>query len=453
MPALLKVACPTLALRAEGTGTPDGTNRRSTTYQGEKIMGEKEKVVLAYSGGLDTSVAVKWIQETYGMDVVALTIDMGAQKNLEGARQRALDVGAIAAEVTDARKVFVDCFCWPALQAGALYEDAYPLATALGRPLIAKLLVDTARRHGATAVAHGCTGKGNDQVRFDVGIKTLAPDMKIIAPARECYMTREEAIEYAAKHNIKIDVTKKSPYSTDENLWGRSIECGAMEDPWNEPPEDAYLWTCSPQQAPQKPRYVEIEFEKGIPVALDGEKLDGPDLIAELNRIAGAHGVGRIDHVENRLVGIKSREIYESPAATVLHVAHRALESICLTRPALRFKSLVAGQYADLVYDGLWYSAFHSDLRAYVLSSQRSVSGTARIKLNRGSAVKVGVKGPCSLYNLALATYDEGDAFDHEAALGFIELHGLPVRIQSRFQREALKEGDAELGIIPPEIS
>ncbi len=415
-------------------------------------MAEKGKVVLAYSGGLDTSVAVQWIQETYGLDVVALTIDMGAQEDLPGARQRALDVGAVAAEVADARQVFVDYFCWPALQANALYEDAYPLATALGRPLIAKLLVDTARRHGAEAVAHGCTGKGNDQVRFDVGIRTLAPDMKIIAPARECYMTREEAIDYAKKHGIAIDVTRKSPYSTDENLWGRSIECGAMEDPWNEPPEDAYRWTCDPQQAPQQPQYIELGFEKGIPVALDGEELDGPVLIDRLNAAAGRHGIGRIDLVENRLVGIKSREIYEAPAATVLHGAHNALESLCLTRPARRFKAQVASQYADLVYDGLWYSGFHQDLRAYVLSSQRSVTGEVRMKLYRGNAVKVGVKSPYSLYNRSLATYDEGDAFDHEAALGFIELHGLPSRIQSRCQHETLYGADAGARILPPEI-
>ncbi len=415
-------------------------------------MSEKGKVVLAYSGGLDTSVAVRWIQETYKLDVVTLTIDMGAQKYLENARRRALDVGAIAAEVVDARETFVNYFCWPALRAGALYEDAYPLATALGRPLIAKLLVDTAKRHGARAVAHGCTGKGNDQVRFDVGIKTLAPGMKIIAPARECYMTRDEAINYAQKHNIKIDVTKKSPYSTDENLWGRSIECGAMEDAWIEPPEDAYQWTVNPCQAPDEPQYIELEFEKGVPVALDGADMDGPSLIAKLNEIAGGHGIGRIDHVENRLVGIKSREIYEAPAAKVLYEAHKALESICLTRPAQRFKSLVAEKYADNVYDGLWYSGFHQDLTAYVHSSQRAVSGTVRMKLYRGGAVKTGVKSPYSLYNKSLATYDEGDEFDHRAADGFIELHGLPSRIQSRFQQGPLQNSEQKVQTIPPEI-
>jgi len=415
-------------------------------------MSTRGKVVLAYSGGLDTSVAVKWIQETYGLDVVALTIDMGAQEGLEEARQRALDVGAIAAEVVDAREAFVKYFCWPSLQAGAVYEDAYPLATALGRPLIAKLLVDTARRHGAEAVAHGCTGKGNDQVRFDVGIKTLAPQMRVIAPARECYMTREEAIDYAKKHGINVGVTKKSPYSTDENLWGRSIECGVLEDSWEEPPEDAYLWITAPHLAPEEPQYVEIEFENGIPIALDNEEMGGPELIAALNETAGRHGVGRIDLVENRLVGIKSREIYESPAAVVLHAAHKALESICLTRQSQRFKSLVATQFADNVYDGLWFSGFHRDLSAYVLSSQRAVNGTVRMKLYRGSAVKVGVKSPDSLYNKSLATYDEGDEFDHRAALGFIELHGLPMRTQSRFQRHSLESQELKVQILPPEI-
>ncbi len=416
-------------------------------------MSNKEKVVLAYSGGLDTSVAVKWIQETYNMDVVALTIDMGAQENLEGARKRALEVGAIAAEVVDARKVFVDYFCWPALQAGALYEDTYPLATALGRPLIAKLLVDTARRHGATAVAHGCTGKGNDQVRFDVGIKTLAPDLKIIAPARECYMTREDAIDYAQKHGINIDVTKKSPYSIDENLWGRSIECGAMEDPWNEPPEDAYLWIANPKDAPDEPCYIELTFDQGVPIAVDGQSMNGPDLVAHLNGIAGRHGIGRIDHVENRLVGIKSREIYEAPAAIVLHQAHKALESICLGRPSQRFKAMVARQYSDNVYDGLWFSALHRDLTAYVKSSQCCVKGEVRMKLYRGNAVKVGVKSPFSLYNRSLATYDEGDEFDHESALGFIELHGLPSRTQAQFQAKTLAESTLNVNIVPPEIS
>jgi argininosuccinate synthase len=415
-------------------------------------VADKGKVVLAYSGGLDTSVAVRWIQKTYDLDVITLTIDMGTQKDLEEARQRALEVGAVEALVVDASDTFVDYFVWPALQAGALYEGEYPLATALGRPLIAKLLVDTARQHDAVAIGHGCTGKGNDQVRFDVGVRTLAPDLKIIAPAREWGMTREEEIQYAREYDIPIEVTSESPYSTDENLWGRSIECGVLEDPWAEPPEDAYEWTVDPREAPEEPREVVIEFEKGVPVALDGDELEGKELIARLNTIAGEHGVGRIDHVENRLVGIKSREIYEAPAAITLYKAHRALEGLTMTRPALRFKEQVAQQYADLIYDGLWFSAFHQDLLAYVLSSQRTVTGSVRIRLHKGQATKVGVKSPLSLYDRSLATYDEGDEFQHEAAVGFIALHGLPTQVQARRQLSALAPGQVQARIMPPEL-
>ena len=415
-------------------------------------MAQRDKVVLAYSGGLDTSVAIKWIQDTYDLDVVTLTVDMGAQKDLRAASERARRLGAVEALCFDARDIFVEYFVWPALQAGALYEGVYPLATALGRPLIAKLLVDTARQHGATAVAHGCTGKGNDQVRFDVGIKTLADELKIIAPAREWGMTREEEIDYAQKHGLEIDVTKKSPYSTDENLWGRSVECGELEDPWAAPPEGAYSWTVNPVDAPAEPEEVEIEFQHGIPVALDGAEMAGPDLIAELNKRAGRHGVGRIDHVENRLVGIKSREIYEAPAAVVLHAAHRALEGLTMTRRAMRFKELVSAHYADLIYDGLWFSAFHQDLVAYVLCSQRAVSGKARMRLYRGQAVKAGVSSPLSLYSRQLATYDEGDRFDHKAAEGFITLHGLPSRLQARLQMPALAPETVHTAIMPPEM-
>jgi len=415
-------------------------------------MNERDKVVLAYSGGLDTSVAIKWIAQTYGLDVIALTIDMGAQKDLEAARRKALEVGAVKALVVDAREVFVDYFAWPALRAGALYEGVYPLATALGRPLIAKLLVDTAAREGAAAVAHGCTGKGNDQVRLDVGVKTLNPELDIIAPAREWGMSRDEEIRFAKEHNIDVEVTGKSPYSTDENLWGRSIECGALEDPWAEPPEDAFVWTRSPAEAPDEPEYVEITFEKGIPVALNDTQMGGVQLIGELNRMAGRHGVGRIDHIENRLVGIKSREVYEAPAAVVLHAAHRALESMTLSKEALRFKELVSQHYADLIYNGLWYSAFHQDLAAYVASSQRTVGGTVRMKLFKGQATKVGVQSALSLYRKALATYAAQDEFDHKAAVGFIALHGLPSRTQARVQKEALGDQAIETHIMPPEI-
>jgi len=415
-------------------------------------VAQKGKVVLAYSGGLDTSVAVKWIQETYGLDVITLTLDLGTHEDLEAIRKRALEVGAPKALVVDAAEVFVEYFIWPALRAGALYEGVYPLATALGRPLIAKLLVDTARQEGARAVAHGCTGKGNDQVRFDVSIKTLAPDMEIIAPAREWGMTRDEEMDYAARHGIKVDVTRKSPYSTDENLWGRSIECGALEDPWAEPPEDAFAWTVSAAEAPNEPEYVEIEFEKGVPVALGGEQMGGVALIEELNRLGGRHGVGRIDHIENRVVGIKSRELYEAPAAVILHTAHAALEGMTMTRPALRFKESVSSHYADLIYDGLWFSKFHQDLAAYVLSSQQVVSGSVRMKLFKGQATKAGVRSEFALYRKALATYGAGDLFDHKAALGFIALHGLPTRTQAQVLKTALPEQSVRPKLSPPEI-
>ena len=300
-----------------------------------------DKVVLAYSGGLDTSVAIKWLHEKYNLDVIAVTIDVGNEKDFSAIRQKALKVGAIKALVIDGKELFIKYFIFPALQANALYEGQYPLATALSRPLMVKLLVDTATSEGAAAIAHGCTGKGNDQVRFEVGINALAPDMKIIAPAREWGMTREETIKYAQKNDIPIPVTKKSPYSIDENLWGKSIECGALEDPWAEPPADVYTWTKSPDEAPDKPQYVEIGFDKGIPVSLDGKEMDGIALIQKMNEIAGRHGVGRIDHIENRVVGIKSREIYEAPAAVVLIQAHQALEAMTMSKDQLRFKQKV----------------------------------------------------------------------------------------------------------------
>ncbi len=415
-------------------------------------MSEKGRVILAYSGGLDTSVAVRWIQETYGLDVITLTIDLGTHEDLQTIRRRALEVGAVKALVTDASGIFVEYFIWPALRAGALYEGVYPLATALGRPLIAKLMVDTARQEGAEAVAHGCTGKGNDQVRFDVSIQTLAPEMRIIAPAREWGMTREEEMDYAARHGIEIDVTKKSPYSTDENLWGRSIECGALEDPWAEPPADAYAWTGDPAEAPDEPEYVEIELEKGVPVALDGRAMDGVALIEELNHRAGRHGIGRIDHIENRVIGIKSREIYEAPAGVLLHAAHAAVEGMTMTRPALRFKEVVSTHYADLIYDGLWFSKFHQDLAAYVLSTQQVVTGVAKMRLFKGQATKAGVKSDYALYRKALATYEAGDEFDHRAALGFIALHGLPTRTQAEVLKTALPEEEVRPRLSPPEV-
>lgn len=393
-----------------------------------------DKAVLAYSGGLDTSVAIKWLREKYNLEIITLTVDIGNVANLEAIRQKALDVGATKALVIDAKEPFVNSFVFPALQADAIYEDQYPLATALGRPLIAQLLVDTARKEGATTIAHGCTGKGNDQVRFDVSTAALAPELKVIAPAREWGMTREQTIAYAQKHNIPVPITVSSPYSVDENLWGRSVECGVLENPWNEAPEDVYMWTKPPAKTPDKPDYVEIAFAKGIPISLNGKKLDGVTLIQRIHELAGKHGVGRIDHVENRLVGIKSREIYEAPAAVVLLQAHQALEGLVLTKEQLRFKSKVAGEYADLTYNGLWFSGLRQDLAAYVQSSQRYVTGTIRAKLHKGTCQVVGRNSPYSLYDFSLATYDKGDVFDQSASPGFIHIWGLPVRTQARVQ-------------------
>ena len=391
-------------------------------------------VVLAYSGGLDTSVAIRWIKEKYNLDVITLTIDVGNERDMAGIAARAEKIGAVKALVVDGRTDFVRYFVWPALQAGAIYEGQYPLATALARPLIARLLVEVARAEGAVAVAHGCTGKGNDQVRFDVSINTLAPDLKIIAPVREWSMTRDNEIAYAAEHGIPIQATNASPYSVDQNLWGRSVECGVLEDPWAEPPEEVYAWTTRPNGSAAEPAYLEISFERGVPVALDGEEMDGVALIETLNRLAGSYGIGRIDHIENRLVGIKSREVYEAPAAAVLHSAHRALESLTLSRDQARFKEVVAGEYARLIYNGQWYSALHQDLAAYVQSTQRFVSGVVRVKLSPWHCAVVGRKSEHSLYNHSLATYDSGDQFDHNAALGFIKLWGLPLTTQAQAQ-------------------
>ena len=395
-----------------------------------------EKIVLAYSGGLDTSVAIRWLQEQYNAEVATLTMDLGGNVDLEAARLRALEIGAIRAEVMDAREEFVSEYVWPALQAGALYEGVYPLATALGRPLIAKHLVRIAQEEGASGVAHGCTGKGNDQVRFDVSAAALAPSIRVVAPAREWGMTRDDEIAYARERNIPLDLNKRSSYSVDENLWGRSIEAGDLEDPWVEPPEEAYAWTVSAGEAPDAPHYVEIRFASGVPVGIDGEELAGVALIELLNETAGRHGVGRIDHIENRLVGIKSREIYEAPAGIVLHQAHRALEQMCLTKEQSRFKERLAQEYADLVYNGLWFTAHRRDLDAYVRSTQRHVNGTVRVRLHKGTATVVGRQSGESLYRHDLATYDAGDSYDHQASVGFIKVFGLPVRTQAQVQGE-----------------
>ncbi|HJM37262.1 MAG: argininosuccinate synthase [Dehalococcoidales bacterium] len=406
-----------------------------------------DKVVLAYSGGLDTSVAIRWLKEKYKLDVIAVTIDVGNEKDFSDIRQKALRVGAVKAVVIDAKKTFVNHFIFPALLADAIYEGQYPLATALSRPLMAKLLVDTALKEQASFVAHGCTGKGNDQVRFEVSINALAPNIKIIAPAREWGMSRHETIRYAKRHNIPIPITVASPYSIDENLWGKSIECGVLEDPWAEAPEDAYTWTKSMTKTPNEPDYIEIGFAEGVPVSLNGQEVDSVGLLHRLNELAGEHGVGQIDHIENRLVGIKSREIYEAPAATVLLQAHQALETMTLAKDQLRFKQKVAVEYADLIYNGLWFTRFHQDLAAYVRSTQRFVTGTVRVKLFKGNSNVVGRKSPYSLYNLGLATYDKGDKFDQSSSVGFIHIWGLPVRNQAEAQLLSQNESPPNLSV------
>jgi len=390
-----------------------------------------KKVVLAYSGGLDTSVAVAWLKEQYGVEVVTLTVDVGGGSLRQGVERRAMSAGASKSYVVDARERFVTGFVWPHLQANALYQGVYPVATALARPLIAQLLVEVAHKEGADAVAHGCTGKGNDQVRFDVAVHALDPALEVVAPMRVGMgLSRDQEIDYAAERGIEIPITKASPYSIDANLWGRSIETGVLEDPWVAPPADVFEWTVDARRAPD-PVEIVIAFEGGIPVSVDGDRLDPVSLVDRISTLAGQHGVGRIDHVEDRLVGIKSREIYEAPAATVLHAAHRALEGLTLTKDTLRFNRHVANELAQLTYDGLWFSALARDLRQYAASSQRVVSGDVRLRLDHGNAVLVGRRSPLSLYDKTLATYDKDDAFDHAAAVGFIGIFGLPLRVEA----------------------
>ena len=386
-----------------------------------------ERIVLAYSGGLDTSVAVKWLADKYDAEIIAVTMDLGQGKELDDVRERALAVGAVRAHVVDVREEFSRDYIMPALQAGALYEGRYPLATALSRPLIAKKLVEVAHFEGAGMIAHGCTGKGNDQVRMDVSARALDPSIVVVAPARVWGMTRPDEIKYAETHGIQVPTTVESPYSTDSNLWGRSIECGVLEDPWIEPPEEIYTLTKSPTECPDVPAYVEVEFEAGVPTKVNGVAMPLTELINSLETIAGAHGVGRIDMVENRLVGIKSREIYEAPAAILLHTAHRELEALVTTKDLERLKRDLGTTYADLVYNGLWFTPTREAVDAFVSKVQERVTGTTRLKLYRGDCRVVGRKSEYGLYDMSLATYDEGDTFDHEAAVGFIKLWGLPV--------------------------
>ncbi|TLS36856.1 argininosuccinate synthase [Pseudalkalibacillus caeni] len=396
----------------------------------------KEKIVLAYSGGLDTSVSIKWIQEKYGYDVIALGLDVGEGKDLEGIKKKALEVGAIKAIMVDAKEMLADEYILPALKANALYEGKYPLSSALSRPLISKLLVKVAEEEGAVAVAHGCTGKGNDQVRFEVSIQALNPDLKVVAPVREWGMTRDEEIAYAKEKNIPIPIKLENPFSIDANIWGRACEAGVLEDPWAEAPEEAFDWTAPLHMTPDVPEYIEIDFEEGAPVGLNGEKVPLVELIETLNELGGKHGVGRIDHIENRLVGIKSREVYENPGALILINAHKELEFLTLTREVSQFKTTVDQQMSKIIYDGLWYSPLRSALDGFINETQKVVSGTIRVKLFKGNHQVVGRKSNHSLYNEELATYLKGDMFDHDAAVGFIKLWGLPTKVHSEVHKK-----------------
>ncbi|RLL42739.1 argininosuccinate synthase [Oceanobacillus piezotolerans] len=391
----------------------------------------KEKIVLAYSGGLDTSVAIKWLQDKYNYDVIAVALDVGEGKDLEFVKKKAIDVGAIKSYVVDAKNLFAEDYVLPALKANLLYEGKYPLISALSRPLIAKILVDIAEKEGAVAVAHGCTGKGNDQVRFDVSFTALNPKLEIVAPVREWAMSREEEIAYAQENGIPIPIDLDNPFSIDQNLWGRSNECGVLEDPWVEAPKEAYELTVDPIDAPNEPQTIQITFDQGKPVSIDGKALPLDELILELNQIAGKHGVGRIDHVENRLVGIKSREIYEAPAGLTLIAAHQELEALTLPREVAEFKPIVEQKFAQAVYYGQWYSPLTEALQAFIEKTQEFVSGTVKVKLYKGHAQVVGRESAHSLYDFDLATYNKDDAFDHEAALGFIKLWGLPTKVHA----------------------
>jgi argininosuccinate synthase len=388
-----------------------------------------DKVVLAYSGGLDTSVAIGWIAESTGAEVIALAVDVGqGGEDMATIRARALACGAADAEVIDAREEFAAQYCMPALRANALYMDRYPLVSALSRPLIASHLARVARETGAGIVAHGCTGKGNDQVRFEVGMAALAPEVTVIAPVRDSGMTRDKAIAFAAERGLPISVTSRSPYSIDQNLWGRSCETGHLEDIWEAPHDDVYGYTSDPA-APREPDEVTISFADGLPNAIDSRPLTPLEIITELNTLAGAHGIGRIDLVEDRLVGIKSREIYEAPGAIALITAHQALENVCVERDLARFKRQAEQRWTELVYDGLWFSPLRRSLEAFMAEASRPVTGEVRVRLHGGRAVVTGRRSPASLYDYGLATYDTGDEFDQSLAKGFIELFGLPSKI------------------------
>ena len=390
----------------------------------------KEKVILAYSGGLDTSVAITWLIKDY--DVVAVCMDVGEGKDLDFIHDKALKVGAVESYVLDVKDEFAEEYVLPALQAHAYYEQKYPLVSALSRPVISKKLVEIAHKTGATTIAHGCTGKGNDQVRFEVAIAALDPELKVIAPVREWKWSREEEIEYAKANGVPVPADLDNPYSVDQNLWGRANECGVLENPWNQAPEDAFGITTSPEEAPNTPEFIDIEFKEGKPVALNGKEMKLADLIQEVNAIAGKHGVGRIDHVENRLVGIKSREIYECPGAITLLTAHKEIEDITLVREVSHFKPILENELSNLIYNALWFSPATKAIIAYIKETQKVVNGTAKVKLYKGSAKVVARKSPNSLYDENLATYTSADSFDQDAAVGFIKLWGLPTQVNSQ---------------------
>jgi argininosuccinate synthase len=397
----------------------------------------KEKCVLAYSGGLDTSALVPYMREKYGYDIIAVLVDVGRMKDVEMLRQRALTAGAVEAVVLDAKKEFLEDFAFQAMKANALYEGKYPLHSALSRPLIAKKMVEVAKKYGAKVVAHGCTAKGNDQVRLDVGVRCLDPSITVLGPAREWNMTRPELLDYLQVRGIDLPLTKKNPYSIDENLWGRAIECGELEDPWAAAPSGAYAFTVDPSEAPDQPVEVAVGIEKGIPVSLDGQVLDPVELVERLDALAGAHGFGRVDMVENRLVGIKSREVYEVPGSLSLIMAHREVEDLTLTRELQHFKTMIDQRLTELIYDGLWFSPLAEALRAFIDESQKYVTGEVRLQYFKGACRAVGRRSPNSLYVSNLATYGSGDTFSHSSAVGFIHLWGLPLEVWAR-KREGL---------------
>ncbi|MCI3148230.1 argininosuccinate synthase [Bacillus cereus] len=399
---------------------------------------EKKKVVLAYSGGLDTSVAIKWLQEK-NYDVIALCLDLGEGKDLAFVKEKALSVGAIKSYMIDVQEEFANEYALMAMQAHTLYEGKYPLVSALSRPLIAKKLVEIAEQEGATAVAHGCTGKGNDQVRFEVSIQALNPYLEVIAPVREWKWSREEEIAYAKENDVPIPINLDSPFSIDQNLWGRSNECGILEDPWAAPPEDAYEMTLALEDTPNKPEFVEIGFDAGVPTTLNGTAYSLAELIKTLNALAGKHGVGRIDHVENRLVGIKSREVYECPAAMTLITAHKELEDLTHVKEVAHFKPVIEQKITELIYNGLWFSPLKQALHAFLQETQKNVTGTVRVKLFKGHAIVEGRKSEYSLYDEKLATYTAQDEFNHDAAVGFISLFGLPTKVYSQVNQKKVE--------------